>query len=59
MGLTKSYDHIIANASEAGRFSIKFKEEFDYKNLPADCGAFLILGRETPTKTLIKPAKSR
>lgn len=25
------YDHIIANASEAGRFSIKFKEEFDYK----------------------------
>ncbi len=25
------YDHIIVNASEAGRFSIKFKEEFDYK----------------------------
>ncbi|SDN63657.1 sensor histidine kinase [Acetanaerobacterium elongatum] len=30
-GFNQSYDHIIANASEAGRFSIKFKEEFDYK----------------------------
>ncbi len=27
----QNYDLIIANASEAGRFSIKFKEEFDYK----------------------------
>ncbi len=27
----QKYDHIIANASEAGRFSINFKEEFDYK----------------------------
>lgn len=27
----QQYDRVIANASEAGRFSIKFKEEFDYK----------------------------
>jgi len=27
----RQYDKIIANASEAGRFSINFKEEFDYK----------------------------
>ena len=27
----KQYNQIIANSSEAGRFSIKFKEEFDYK----------------------------
>ena len=29
--MNKQYDQIIANASEAGRFSIKFKEDFDYK----------------------------
>ncbi len=27
----QQYDRIISNASEAGRFSIDFKEEFDYK----------------------------
>ena len=27
----QKYDRIISNASEAGRFSINFKEEFDYK----------------------------
>ncbi len=27
----QQYDQIISNASEAGRFSIDFKEEFDYK----------------------------
>lgn len=27
----QQYDRIIANASKAGRFSIRFKEEFDYK----------------------------
>jgi two-component system sensor histidine kinase YesM len=27
----QQYDKVIANASEAGRFSIKFKEDFDYK----------------------------
>ncbi|MDP4179539.1 MAG: sensor histidine kinase [Bacillota bacterium] len=27
----QQYDRAIANTSEAGRFSIKFKEEFDYK----------------------------
>lgn len=27
----QQYDRIIANASEAGRFSINFKKEFDYK----------------------------
>lgn len=30
-GVNRQYDRIIANTSEAGRFSINFKEEFDYK----------------------------
>ncbi|NLY43567.1 MAG: sensor histidine kinase [Clostridiaceae bacterium] len=30
-GANRQYNQIIANATEAGRFSIKFKEEFDYK----------------------------
>ena len=29
--MNNQYDQIISNATEAGRFSIKFKEEFDYK----------------------------
>ncbi|MBZ4667704.1 MAG: two-component system, sensor histidine kinase YesM [Epulopiscium sp.] len=29
--MNREYNQIIANASEAGRFSIDFKEEFDYK----------------------------